>query len=516
MSLRNMCDKSTPEYRRLFLAMYDAIYARQSVEKADSISIESQINFCRYETRGGEYKEYIDKGFSGKNTNRPAFEAMLLDIEKGLIKRVIVYKLDRISRSILDFSNMMEVFQKYNVEFVSSTEKFDTSTPIGRAMLNICIVFAQLERETIQKRVADAYYSRSKKGFYMGGRVPYGFSLEKTVIDGVKTAKYVPVEKEIEQIKLMYSIYSQQSTTIGDILKYFNNHEIKHLRGKIFTTARISEMLKNPIYVKADSEIYNFYKDQGINIINDASDFTGENACYFYKGESNAKDKYLVLAPHNGVISSYQWLKCRTKSLNNKQVATTHKAKNSWLVGKVKCLNCGYALVIRKSDRRRKTVVRYFVCSNKNTSVLCAGCGTVRADELEEFMFSAIKNRLSSFSVLTDKNLNTLDPRINECKIRLSQIDKEIDNLLKKVTSANSILMNYINERIENLDEERLSINEKLISLMDKKTSQGLIKITDYISNWDKITLEDKIIVVDALIKVIHVSSDHIKITWKI
>ena len=81
--------------------MYDAIYARQSVEKADSISVESQIEFCKFETRGGEYKSYIDRGFSGKNTNRPAFEEMLRDIKKGMIKRVIVYKLDRISRSIL-------------------------------------------------------------------------------------------------------------------------------------------------------------------------------------------------------------------------------------------------------------------------------------------------------------------------------------------------------------------------------------------------------------------------------
>ena len=75
-------------------------------------------NKCSYETRGGKYKKYIDKGFSGKNTNRPAFEEMLKDVEKGLIKKVIVYKLDRIIRSILDFYNMMEVFQKYHVEFV--------------------------------------------------------------------------------------------------------------------------------------------------------------------------------------------------------------------------------------------------------------------------------------------------------------------------------------------------------------------------------------------------------------
>ena len=134
----------------------DAIYARQSVDKKDSISIESQIEFCKYELKGGNCKEYTDKGYSGKNTDRPKFQELVRDIKRGLIAKVIVYKLDRISRSILDFANMMELFQQYNVEFVSCTEKFDTSTPMGRAMLNICIVFAQLERETIQKRVTDA------------------------------------------------------------------------------------------------------------------------------------------------------------------------------------------------------------------------------------------------------------------------------------------------------------------------------------------------------------------------
>lgn len=169
--------------------MYDALYSRQSVERVDSISIESQLEYCKYETRGNPYKEYIDRGYSGKNTNRPAFEEMLEDIRQGKISRVIVYKLDRISRSILDFANMMDIFQKYNVEFVSSTERFDTSTPIGRAMLNICIVFAQLERETIQKRVTDAYYSRCKRGFYMGGRITYGFA--KTEHHGFRYTQYI-------------------------------------------------------------------------------------------------------------------------------------------------------------------------------------------------------------------------------------------------------------------------------------------------------------------------------------
>ena len=119
----------------------DCIYARQSVDRKDSISIESQIDFCKYELKGGSCKVFKDKGYSGKNTDRPEFQKLLGEIRKGRVRRVIVYKLDRISRSILDFANMMELFQEYDVEFVSSTEKFDTSTPMGRAMLNICIVF---------------------------------------------------------------------------------------------------------------------------------------------------------------------------------------------------------------------------------------------------------------------------------------------------------------------------------------------------------------------------------------
>ena len=100
-------------------------YARQSVDKKDSISIESQIEFCKYELKGGNCKEYKDKGYSGKNTERPQFQQLMRDIESGLVRKVVVYKLDRISRSILDFAKMMDFFQKYEVEFVSSTEMAD-------------------------------------------------------------------------------------------------------------------------------------------------------------------------------------------------------------------------------------------------------------------------------------------------------------------------------------------------------------------------------------------------------
>lgn len=503
--------------------MFDAIYTRQSVDKMDSISIESQLEYCKYETRGNPYKSYSDKGYSGKNTNRPAFEEMMKDIKDGKIKRVIVYKLDRISRSILDFANMMDVFQEYNVEFVSSTERFDTSTPIGRAMLNICIVFAQLERETIQKRVADAYYSRSKRGFYMGGRIPYGFSKSDTVIDGVKTSKYIPIPEEAEQIRLMYSMYADSDNTLGDIVAHFNEKGIENLRGGMWTVGRISSILRNPVYVKADAEVYNFLKSQGANIINPVSDFTGYNACYLYQGnvsstrkENDLTDKEIVLAPHEGIVSSEDWVKCRIRCLNNRQSAKTYKGKTSWLTGKVKCGKCGYGLTIIKANTKWH---RYFVCATSlaTKKAKCKGTGgTIYADVLEDYIFNAIKDRLSEFKTLSGKAQNQPNPKINENKIRLSEIENEINEFLSKVTGANEVLMNYINDKIEALDRERKELQAEIISLENYRPRQNIDVVKNHIDAWEQTSFDDKKSVLDAMIKVIHIADGNIEIEWNI
>ncbi len=503
--------------------MFDAIYTRQSVDKMDSISIESQLEYCIYETRGSPYKSYSDKGYSGKNTNRPAFEEMLEDIKQGKISRVIVYKLDRISRSILDFANMMEVFAEHNVEFVSSTERFDTSTPIGRAMLNICIVFAQLERETIQKRVADAYYSRSKRGFYMGGRIPYGFEKVKTEIDGIKTSKYVPIPDEAEQIRLMYSLYADEDNSLGDIIAYFNKNGIKHLRGGMWSAGRISEILRNPIYVMADADVYDFFKSQGANIINPVSDYTGYNACYLYQGtvsktrkQLDLTDKEIVLAPHQGIIPSGDWLKCRIRCLNNRQSTKTCKATTSWLAGKVKCGKCGYGLTIVKANTKWH---RYFVCAAALATKKenCQGTGgTIYADVLEDYMLNAIRNKLSEFKTLSQKKKKQINPKINKNKIRISEIENEINDLLSKVVGANAVLMQYVNERVEGLDTERKKLQEENISLTCNQDKQNFDVISSHVQDWDNIGFKDKQSVVNALIKVIHIADGKIEIMWNI
>lgn len=493
-----------------------AIYARQSVDKKDSISIESQIEFCQHEVRGQAYKEYPDKGYSGKNTDRPHFQEMLEDIQQGLIDTVVVYKLDRISRSILDFTNLMELFQKYNVEFVSTTEKFDTSTPVGRAMLNICIVFAQLERETIQQRVTDAYYSRIQKSFYMGGAIPYGFRRIPATIQGIKTSKYETVPEEAEQIKLIYKLYSQPQTSYGDIIKYFEEHGITK-NGKHWGRTRLTNYLRNPVYVKADEAVYDFYKGQGVIIANDKADFIGTNGCYLYTGQTdkgwksdNMEGNILVLAPHEGFIPSDIWLKCRTKCLNNALIQPGRKAAHSWLAGKIKCGNCGYALS-RKKYRNKNS---YYLCTHHlNNSEGCEGCGTIRAEELENLIFREMCGKLSALQ--TQGATPKTNPKKKALETELAKVEEEISTLMGKLVVANEVLTAYINQRVLELDGQKRELLKQIANIQIEKKAD-VEQVSSYMEKWESLTLDEKRAIVDTLIKVVHATEKHVEIKWKL
>lgn len=504
---------------------YDAIYGRQSVDRVDSISIESQIEYCQYETRGGKYKTFTDKGFSGKNVNRPQFQSMMDAIRRGEISRVIVYKLDRISRSILDFATMMAEFQEYGVEFVSCTEKFDTSTPMGRAMLNICIVFAQLERETIQMRVMDAYLSRSRKGFYMGGRIPYGYKLEPYLIDGKRTAHYVIDPTEAEIVKMIFSMYAEPQTSYGDIVRYLVENGITNSRTKdgAWDRCRIADMIKNPVYVKSDLDVYRFYKDQGAILHNSPEDYIGTNGCYLYSDKDagrksvHLEGQHVVLAPHDGIVPSNIWLRARLKCLNNKQVARPLKASNTWLAGKIKCGKCGYALTIRKCRLKTRTI-RYFICSRRMQTNRCEGVGGIEADAFENLVLTEMVEHLKQFETLSIPQKQSENPRIHEITVKIERITEEIDKLLDKIADADSVLMDYINKRIQELDAQANVYHQQLseLSPLENRAKCNIAELKGYMQHWDDLSYDDKRAVVDQLIVVIKATGNSCEITWKI
>ena len=338
---------------------FEAIYARQSVDKKESISIETQIDLCRSTAHSDNIAVYRDRGYSGSNTNRPEFQRMMSDIRTGRISKVYVYKLDRISRSLSDFMKMMEVFEQYGCEFASHSESFDTSTPIGRAMLQMGMVFAELERSNTIQRVKDAYRARSREGFYMGGRVPYGFRLEQTTIQGRKSSMYVPVKEEAEQLKQIFELYSQPDMSLNGVVKYLIENGIKNLRGSKWQTARLSDIIKNPCYVKADARVYQFFKGYDTEIENDIEEFDGKRAAYMFgrrahgRKFSNLNNQTLVLAPHEGIIDTETWLKCQLKLSRNKQIKRTGTGRNSWLTGRIHCGKCGACLKIAFREHRR-------------------------------------------------------------------------------------------------------------------------------------------------------------------
>lgn len=504
--------------RRIPMKRINAIYARQSVDRADSISIESQIEFCKYELKGGSFKEYKDKGYSGKNTVRPQLQQLLTDIRRGEVEKVIVYKLDRISRSILDFSNMMNLFQQYQVEFVSSTEKFDTSTPMGRAMLNICIVFAQLERETIQKRVSDAYYSRSQKGFRMGGKPPYGYRLEEILMEGIHTKKLVEEPGEAAIVREIFDMYEQPDTSYGDITRYYAEKGVQFY-GKELIRSMLAQLLRNPVYVRADMDVYRFFRSHGTNIVSSPEQFDGIHGCYLYQGRDaqtdklqNLKGHMLVVAPHEGLVSSEQWLNCRIKLMRNKTIQANRKAVNTWLAGKVKCGNCGYALMSIKIQSGKQ----YLRCTKRLNNKACPGCGKVYTEDVENYVYKEMVRKLrEGQSPATYTKLNE-NPQVKQIYREIEEMEKEISLLVDSLAGAGETLTDYINQRVEEIDQMHQLKLEKLSVLAENHaTPEQMEKVASNISLWGEIDFEEKRFTVDKMIRSLKVFPGSVRIEWK-
>lgn len=433
-----------------------AIYARQSVDKKDSISVEGQIDLCRNECHGQEPRVYSDKGFSGKNTERPAFQRMMTAVRRGEIEKIIVYRLDRISRSITDFGAIWETLKEHGAEFVSISEKFDTSTPVGRAMVYIIMVFAQLERETIAERVKDNYFQRSKRGAWGGGPAAFGWDLVRMEIGGKKATTLAP-NKDMELVKEIFHRYAYTDTSLGKIAAWLTEIGVSGIRRKTWDNVSIARILHNPSYVRADADIYYYYKGKGIYLLNGIEDYIGEKGLVWWgKRDHNANkyttfaNQFLAVSAHKGVIDSSTFLACQHRLDENRQLKNTGSGKYTWLSGLVKCGNCGYSLRVVSSGGGRYL---YFSCSGKSNLHLCNVAHHERVHEVEEEAARQIQREIDRLS----SSPEPLIPQENHNaeKIELAHIDSQIENLMEKLEQANDVTMRYINERMVKLDSQK-------------------------------------------------------------
>ena len=318
----------------------DAIYARQSLNKKDSLSIDGQIELCK-KLAGEDVVVFKDKGFSGKNTKRPAFMELMEAVEAGQVEKIYVYRLDRFSRSISDFSRIWELLEKNGTQFQSVTEQFDTSTPIGRAMLNIVMTFAQLERETTADRVKDNYIHRFDLGAWPGGPAPYGFDLNKITDALGKSASSLSINAdEADIVKRIFERYAESGTSLRSIAKELMDDKIHGPKREAWDNVTLSRLLHSPVYVKANEDVYWHYISLGLNISNDISDFDGVHGCNIMGQRDRTRNKYnslenqrLAVANYEGFIDAKLWLRVQEKLSSNKQISLDNAGKYSWLTG---------------------------------------------------------------------------------------------------------------------------------------------------------------------------------------
>ena len=227
-----------------------AIYTRKSSEEgldmefnsldAQRESCEAYIASQRSEGFAAIRERYDDGGHSGGTLERPALQRLLADVEAGLIDVIVVYKIDRLSRSLMDFARLVEIFERNHVTFVSVTQSFNTTTSMGRLTLNILLSFAQFEREVIGERIRDKFAASRKKGMWMGGYVPLGYD--------VRDRKLVINEEEAETVRMIF----ERFVAIGSatrLARALAAEGVVNKRGRLIDKGFLYKLINNRIYI---------------------------------------------------------------------------------------------------------------------------------------------------------------------------------------------------------------------------------------------------------------------------
>lgn len=503
-----------------------AIYARKSIERENSISCETQIEYCKMMIKPDEKQEkvitYVDNGFSGGNIDRDGFQQMMKQVEHRYISKIIVYRLDRISRSLSDFVNILDTLKKYGVQFVSSQESFDTSTPYGEMIVKILMVFAEFERKSIIERVTQAYAHRSELGIYMGGRQPYGFTLIGTEIHGIKTKMLDPVEREIEHIRYIYETYAIEGVSLRRLMDSLIKNGMVPQEGS-WSTAKLSAIIRNPIYVRADNSIYEYYAGRNCRIISDISAFDGVHGVQLYgktKHETDdMSDMKIVVMPHEGVVSSDIWLACQKKISKNKQIGNSVSNTTSWLGGKVYCKKCGRVMRVAKgSFRTDGSYTRYFGCTGKSHNRSCDGVKVpVYAESLENMAYDLITEKLTTLKDVRRSVHNDNSSKLNQMKNRVSEIKAAQERLVELMLNdaMEPDMLKLLNERAKKLSDEQREIYEKIEEL--EAGESEIMSVIGLSGKWKNASYEEMKAVAGLLIDRIYIEEDGTtEVVWNI
>ncbi|MDO5135339.1 MAG: recombinase family protein [Eubacteriales bacterium] len=486
-----------------------AIYSRKSKLTGKGESIGNQIELCKEYARthyGEEAAQhmriYEDEGFSGGNLNRPDFQRMMDAARNGQLQTIIVYRLDRISRSISDFSALIEELSRFGISFVSIKEQFDTSKPMGRAMMYIASVFSQLERETIAERIRDNMHELAKTGRWLGGTTPTGYASEtvqSTAIDGTprKICQLKLLPEEAGLITTIFDLYAETgSLTLTEATLIKQGIQTKN--HKYFTRFSIKAILQNPVYMIADEDAYHFFIQNDAKLFSDKEAFDNIHGMMAYNRTDQEKGratKYLPpsewvvsVGKHPGLIPGKVWVKAQESLDRNRSKAYRRPRSNQALLTGLLFCKCGGRMYPKMTRRRNgDSPASYtYVCKMKERSQRSA-CGSKNANgnALDMAVVQQLKklsDDKATFIRQLEQSRRFYTSERTDCQQRLSDVEKERLETEKKITALVDSLAEIgdspakisVTKRIGQLSQTAQSLERRMEELREMSSRHRL------------------------------------------
>jgi site-specific DNA recombinase len=485
-----------------------AIYSRKSRFTGKGESIENQIEMC-YDYIHKNFSNisdeeifvYEDEGFSGKNMNRPQFKQMMEKESSSPFEYIIVYRLDRISRNVGEFATLVDRLNGAGTSFVSIKEQFDTSSPMGRAMMNIAATFAQLERETIAERVKDNMYMLAKTGRWLGGVTPIGYSSKQIVANegGIKRTHFTLYENpdELKTVLLIFEKY-MELRSMTKLVSYLVMSNIKTRRGCDFAVSTIRTILTNPVYCVADADSYQYFDSVGSDICCTLEDCDGQAGFVGYRKTTAVSDSrrnatidewIIAVGKHKGLIKGKSWVEVQhilSENADCKQKFTQSHNPVALLSGILFC-NCDnymrpkYHRVNKLGFKpfsymcELKEVSKKTKCSTNNLNGIYADkvvCDTLLNYELEDNIFNKYLKNLK-----TKSHKDNFSEEIKNKEKLIKNKQMKINNLIATLTQGiNDIVVKYVNDEVSTLNNDIEIIKSEIDKL---KLQQQNLKNTN-------------------------------------
>ena len=290
-----------------------------------------------------------------------------------------------------------------------------------------------------------------------------------------------------------------------------------------WSTGKLSTILKNPIYVKADNDIYEYLSKHNTNIISDIPEFDSVHGVQIYGKSKHSADDWsdmkAVVMSHEGIVNSDTWLKCRKKLEENKQIGNAASNTTSWLGGKIVCRSCGRTMTVTKGGKRKDgSQTRYFSCTGKSHNRICKGIKKpMYADSLEDMVYELISEKIDTLKGCRKKIKTDNLAQINLLKNRISAIKEEQGKLVNLLINdaVDGDMINLLNERAKKLAEEKADILVKIDVLENEE--REIINVINLSKKWRTADFEERKAVCNILIHKILINADgNCEIIWNI